>query len=164
MDYTQHYDSPLGGITLASDGEALVGLWFDGQQHFGEGLSPEHEERSVPVLDAVKDWLDAYFAGQRPDFTPPLAPRGTDFRRAVWALLLEIPCGQTVTYSELARRLADKGYPRASARAVGGAVARNPISLIIPCHRVLGANGALTGYAGGVERKGKLLEMEGHQL
>lgn len=160
MDYTWHCASPLGRITLASDGAALVGLWFDGQAHFGRGISPEQEERLTPDMETAVLWLDAYFAGEQPGFEPPVAPRGTDFQRAVWAALGEIPYGQTSTYGELARSLAGRGWPRASARAVGGAVARNPISLIVPCHRVLGARGALTGYAGGVERKAKLLELE----
>ena len=158
MDYTARYDSPLGGITLASDGEALVGLWFDGQAHFGAGLSGEVSEQSVPVLVEAARWLDAYFAGRDPGFTPKLALRGSEFSRRVWQALLEVPFGGTVTYGQLAARL---GLVPSSARAVGGAVGRNPISLIVPCHRVVGANGSLTGYAGGLERKAWLLEMEG---
>ena len=156
MDYLCHISSPLGGITLASDGEALIGLWFDGQAHFGAGLSDEREERMLPVFDAALRWLDVCFSGREPDFTPPLCPRGTAFQRAVWKELSAIPYGQTTSYGALARRLGIS-----SARAVGGAVGRNPVSLIIPCHRVLGADGRLAGYAGGLERKRFLLRLEG---
>lgn len=159
MDYTWHYDSPLGGITLASDGDALVGLWFDGQKHFAGGLDPEHEERRLPVFDDACRWLDAYFSGRAPDFTPKLKLRTTAFRRKVWEILLTIPYGKTMTYGEIAAKLG--GSPRlVSARAVGGAVGHNPISLIIPCHRVLGSGGTLTGYAAGLDRKERLLRME----
>ena len=154
MEYTHLYISPLGGITLSCDGDALTGLWFDGQRHFAETLSPSHEERFLPVFGNAERWLDLYFSGKIPDFTPPLRPRGTAFRRAVWDVLLTIPCGRTVTYAHVARLLGS------SARAVGGAAARNPISLIIPCHRVLGADRSLTGYAGGTERKRALLTLE----
>lgn len=155
MEYTYHYLSPLGGITLAGDGDALVGLWFDGQKYFGHGLDACREPRFLPVFRETERWLDLYFVGQEPGFTPPLRPRGTAFQQAVWRLLLTVPYGQTVTYGELASKL-----PRASAQAVGGAVGRNPISLIIPCHRVVGADGRLTGYAGGVDKKAMLLRLE----
>ena len=157
MDYTWHYASPLGGIMLASDGQALTGLWFEGQRHFAASLDGEHEEKTLPVFDEAARWLDAYFGGREPGFTPPLRPRGTAFRRAVWEQLLTVPCGGTVSYGQLAARL---GLPRAAARAVGGAVGRNPVSLIIPCHRVVGADGSLTGYAGRLERKRRLLALE----
>lgn len=161
MDCTHHYISPLGGITMASDGETLTGLWFDGQKRFAETLAAENEERDLPVFALADRWLDVYFSGGRPDFTPPLAPRGTPFRRAVWEALLTVPYGETATYGQIAAAVAERtGRPRTSARAVGGAAARNPISLIIPCHRVVGANGSLTGYAGGIERKRRLLELE----
>ena len=161
MDYLHHYSSPLGGITLAGDGEALTGLWFDGQKYFGSTLSAEHEEKDLPVFALADRWLDLYFGGIVPDFTPPLSMRGSAFRRAVWEILLTIPHGQTMTYGEIAARLAaQKGLARISAQAVGGAVGHNPVSLIIPCHRVVGADGGLTGYAGGIDRKAKLLEME----
>lgn len=156
MDYLCHIPSPLGGLTLASDGEALTGLWFDGQAHFGAGLSDERKERPLPVFDEALRWLSVYFSGREPDFTPPLRLRGTAFQRAVWQELLTVPYGRTMSYGELARRLGT-----ASARAVGGAVGRNPVSIIIPCHRVLGADGRLTGYAGGLERKRYLLRIEG---
>jgi len=154
MAYIHPYASPLGGITLASDGEALTGLWFDGQKHFARGLEEKRETKDLPVFREAARWLDAYFAGLAPDFTPPLALHGTPFQERVWAALMEIPRGQTATYGELAARLSS------SARAVGGAVGKNPVSLIVPCHRVLGADGSLTGYAGGVERKRRLLELE----
>ena len=162
MDYTHHYDSPLGGITLASDGNTLTGLWFDGQKHFGSTLDREHTAKQLPVfLEAVR-WLDIYFSGSVPDFTPELSLRGTVFRRKVWNCLLSVPRGATVTYGQIAGRLSQReGTGRISARAVGGAVARNPVSLIIPCHRVIGADGSLTGYAAGMEKKRSLLRMEG---
>ena len=157
MDYVRHLDSPLGGITLASDGEALIGLWFDGQRRFAAGLDPERRERDLPVFSDAERWLETYFGGAVPDFTPRLNPRGTPFQRAVWALLRAVPYGGTATYGEIAGRMPGP----ASARAVGGAVARNPVSLIIPCHRVMGADGSLTGYAGGIEKKQWLLRLEG---
>lgn len=161
MIYTQHYDSPLGGILLAADESGLTGLWFDGEKHFAEGLPAAHIRQETPILAAAKGWLDIYFTGREPDFLPPLHPAGSLFQQAVWALLLQIPYGQTVTYGQLAARLAaERGLARMSAQAVGGAVGRNRISLIIPCHRVLGADGSLTGYAGGLDRKAKLLAWE----
>ena len=161
MEYTHHYDSPLGGITLASDGEALTGLWFDGQKYFGEALGEEHEIRNLPVFELADKWLDIYFSGKTPDFTPPLSMKTTPFRKAVWEILLTIPYGKTMTYGEIADRIAkQKGFHHMSAQAVGGAVGHNAISLIIPCHRVVGTNGSLTGYAGGIDKKRKLLIME----
>lgn len=161
MTFTQHYDSPLGGILLAADETGLTGLWFEGQKYFGRGLPAKRTEGETPALSETRRWLDVYFAGGAPDFTPPLHPAGTDFRRAVWEILLQIPYGRTMTYGETARCVAEKrGLPSMSAQAVGGAVGHNPISLVIPCHRVVGTNGSLTGYAGGIDRKMKLLEME----
>ena len=161
MICTQHYDSPLGGILLAADESGLTVLWFDGGKHFAEGLPATHIRQETPILAAAKGWLDIYFTGREPDFLPPLHPAGSLFQQAVWALLLQIPYGQTVTYGQLAARLAaQRGLARMSAQAVGGAVGRNRISLIIPCHRVLGADGSLTGYAGGLDRKAKLLAWE----
>ncbi|MBR7073501.1 MAG: methylated-DNA--[Oscillospiraceae bacterium] len=155
MDYTFHYTSPLGGIMLSSDGDALTGLWFDGQKYFADTLDAEHCEKALPIFDETAKWLDLYFAGIVPDFTPKLSPRGTSFRRRVWDVLLTIPYGQTMTYGQIAQKLCC-----GSAQAIGGAVGHNPISLLIPCHRVVGAGGSLTGYAGGVEKKRSLLEME----
>lgn len=161
MTYTQHYDSPLGGILLTADDVGLTGLWFDGQKYFARGLSNERIEQETSVLAEAKRWLDIYFAGKEPDFTPPLHPIGSAFRRSVWEILLQIPYGQTTTYGEIARQLSKKqGLERMSAQAVGGAVGHNEISIIIPCHRVVGADGSLTGYAGGIGKKEKLLELE----
>lgn len=153
MHYTQTISSPLGNILLSADEVGLTGLWFDGGRYYADTLPEEHVERETPILMDTKRWLDVYFTGREPDFTPPLHPTGSPFRQAVWQLLLEIPYGQTTTYGAL---LGDG----ASARAVGGAVGRNPISIIVPCHRVIGADGSLTGYAGGVDRKIRLLALE----
>ena len=162
-----HYNSPLGGITLASDEEGLTGLWFDGQKYFGSGIlkddpMPEKAEtKKPPVLEQTVKWLDIYFSGQEPDFTPPLHLIGSEFRLSVWKMLLEIPYGQTTIYKELAGRIAEqRGIKSMSAQAVGGAVGHNPISIIVPCHRVLGTDGSLTGYAGGIDKKISLLTLE----
>ena len=161
MEYTHHYSSPLGDITLASDGEALTGLWFNGQKYFGETLGREYEQRKLSVFELTNQWRDSYFRGKAPGFTPPLVMKTTPFRRAVWEILLAIPYGKTMTYGEIADRIAkQRGLQHMSAQAVGGAVGHNAISLIIPCHRVIGANGSLTGYAGGIDKKRKLLIME----
>ena len=161
MTFLTHYDSPLGGVLLAADEAGLTGLWFEGQKYFANELPAERVERETETLALAKRWLDIYFAGKEPDFMPPLHPVGSPFRRAVWELLLEIPYGQTATYGELSRRLAAKmGIAHMSAQAVGGAVGHNGISIIIPCHRVVGTGGSLTGYAGGVDKKVKLLELE----
>lgn len=161
MIYTSEYTSPLGGILLAADEVGLRGLWFDGQKYFARDLPDERTERETPVLSEAKRWLDLYFGEQEPDFLPPLHPVGTPFRQAVWEILLRIPYGKTVTYGEISKQLAEKmGLERMSAQAVGGAVGHNEISIIIPCHRVVGSNGSLTGYAGGIDRKIKLLELE----
>jgi len=159
--YTLHYDSPLGGILLAADEIGLTGLWFDGEKYFADGLDPEHTAQETLILREAKRWLDVYFSRQEPNFTPPLHPIGSPFRQEVWELLLQIPYGQTTTYGALAKQLAEKyGLPRMSAQAVGGAVGHNEISIIIPCHRVVGTNGSLTGYAGGIDKKVKLLTLE----
>ena len=175
MDYTWHYDSSLGGITLASDGEALIGLWFDGQRYFADTLDKEHKVKRLPVFDDTCRWLDTYFSGKAPDFTPKLNMRTSAFRKKVWEIMLAIPFGQTMTYGGMIfaametdyfpaafeRRVGkDKGLKRMSAQAVGSAVGHNSISLIIPCHRVVGTNGSLTGYAGGIDKKVRLLQME----
>ena len=160
MDYTAHYDAPLGDITLASDGTALIGLWFSvGTQASSPttGRTQEYAPTELPVFGETCRWLDIYFAGQIPDFTPPLLLRGTAFQQHVWEALLTIPYGQTVTYGELARRLGCR-----SAQAVGGAVGRNSIAIIVPCHRVVGTGGSLIGYAAGLDRKRALLQLESH--
>ena len=228
MDYLVKYQSPLGGITLASDGEYLVGLWFDGQKNCGSALCTkgtmsrrrmktaahslgsgfeqaltsrlrEHtaslyldgckkgtmsgvqdaENDSLPgetshctmgtmsdlrVLELAAKWLDVYFSGEVPDFMPPIKFRGTDFQKSVWETLLTIPYGETVTYGDIAKNIAEqRGVTKMSSQAVGGAVGRNPIGIIVPCHRVIGANGKLTGYAAGLDKKVKLLELESAQ-
>ena len=165
MDYINHYDSPIGGITLASDGTALTGLWFDDQKYFGDTLTEEYEETNLPVFAKATEWLDIYFSGRNPGFIPPLSMRTTAFRRRVWEIMLEIPFGQTMTYGQIAAQIAkEKGLPHMSAQAVGGAVGHNSISLIIPCHRVVGTDGSLTGYAGGIDKKIALLELEGTDM
>ncbi|MGN1015317.1 MAG: methylated-DNA--[protein]-cysteine S-methyltransferase [Butyricicoccus sp.] len=167
MYYQTRYDSPLGELTLVSDGNALTGAWFLGQKYYYGALSePPVEEDSVPVLHQTKDWLDRYFAGERTDGTElPLAPVGTEFQHEVWNILRTIPYGQVVTYGEIAKRIAaQRGVARMSAQAVGGAVGHNPLSIIVPCHRVVGTNGNLTGYAGGLDKKRWLLEWEREHL
>ena len=195
MNYSDHYDSPLGGITLVSDGIVLTGLWFDGQKRFAATLASESKQSpNLPIFEQTRHWLDLYFAGHCPDFTPPLAPQGTPFQQKVWKMLLAIPYGKTVTYGEIAQRVVETCHGASlqgaslqgvslqdtslqetssqgtsqpkrhmSAQAIGGAVGRNPIAIIIPCHRVIGANGSLTGYAGGLERKEWLLQLESSQ-
>jgi len=164
MDYIHHYHSPLGGITMASDGESLTGLWFDGQKYFADTLSAAYSERDLSIFDETDRWLEIYFSGSNPGFIPALNMRTTEFRKAVWKVLLTIPYGETMTYGQIAARIANPlNMHRISAQAVGGAVGHNAVSLIIPCHRVIGADGSLTGYAGGIDRKMKLLQMEGIQ-
>ncbi|MCR5136830.1 MAG: methylated-DNA--[protein]-cysteine S-methyltransferase [Oscillospiraceae bacterium] len=163
QDYTFHYQSPLGDITLASDGDALTGLWFEGQKYYAETLNSDHAERALPVFEEALRWLDLYFGGEKPGFIPKLNMRTTAFRKTVWSVLLTIPYGETRTYKQVAEETARRlGLARMSAQAVGGAVGHNAISLIIPCHRVIGTDGGLTGYAGGLEKKAYLLRMEHH--
>ena len=159
MIYTAHYTSPLGGITLASDSIALTGLYFDGET----GCPPcdAAHKKDLPVFGEVVKWLDLYFAGKEPDFNPALNPTGTAFQMSVWEILRTIPYGETTTYGAIAKQLEKNTGRRMSAQAVGGAVGRNPISILIPCHRVIGANGSLTGYAGGLDKKEYLLRTEG---
>ena len=160
MFYQMEYHSPLGLLTLASDGEAITGLWIKGQKYFASTL-PENSpyKDDLPVFRQAEQWLDAYFGDDLLPPMPPLAPAGTAFRKAVWELLLEIPYGTTTTYGALSAELNNRGFS-SSPRAVGGAVGHNPISIFIPCHRVVGADGNLTGYAGGYEAKRFLLELE----
>ena len=159
MIHTSDYDSPLGKLLLVSDDEGLRGLWFYGQKYFAEGLPAEHEESSHPALDSAKRWLDVYFAGSVPDFTPSLSLKGTDFQLRVWRLLQRIPYGHTTTYGALAKDLSCR-----AAQAIGQAVGHNPISIIIPCHRVLGSDGRLTGYSAGIDKKEFLLRLEGIKM
>lgn len=161
MTYFYDYNSPLGKITMASDGEALIGLWFEGQKYFKASIKGEGEKKSLPIFDETIKWLDIYFSGKEPDFTPKLLVTGTPFRKAVAEIMLTIPYGKTMTYGEIAKKIAKiNGTEKMSAQAVGGAVGHNSISIIIPCHRVVGTNGSLTGYAGGTERKIELLKLE----
>lgn len=165
MYYRTAYPSPVGRITLACDGNSLVGLWLEGQKYFGD-TEKMTENDDIPVFLAAKDWLDRYFAGAKPAAAElPLAPSGGEFRQIVWDILREIPYGETVTYGDIAKKTAIRmNRESMSSQAVGGAVGHNPISIIIPCHRVVGANGSLTGYAGGIGTKIKLLELEGVDL
>ncbi|MDR0380898.1 MAG: methylated-DNA--[protein]-cysteine S-methyltransferase [Oscillospiraceae bacterium] len=167
MYYSTTYPSPVGLLTLASDGDSLVGLWIEGQKYHGGTLPGATTEKdNVPVFDMAKGWLDRYFAGEQPGIAQlPLAPMGSDFRKRVWDMLCKIPYGEVTTYGEIANRVAAAMNKESmSSRAVGGAVGHNPVSIIIPCHRVVGANGSLTGYAGGLAVKTKLLALEGAPL
>lgn len=159
--FIHHESSPLGDILLAADEVGLTGLWFEGQKNYARTLSPESGERELPVFRQAKHWLEVYFAGNEPAFSVPLHPIGTAFQQRVWDFLRTIPYGNTVTYGEIAKRLAaENGLAHLSAQAVGGAVGHNEISIIVPCHRVVGTNGSLTGYAGGISKKVKLLTLE----
>ena len=161
MNYIYHYSSPLNGITLASDGKYLIGLWFDKQKYFAATLKNKPQEKLLPIFKQTCKWLDIYFSGKAPKFTPPLKMQTTPFRKQVWEIMLKIPYGKTMTYGEIAAKIAKKsGLKKMSAQAVGGAVGHNSISLIIPCHRVVGSNGSLTGYAAGLSKKIKLLKLE----
>ena len=163
--FTCRCASPLGDILLAGSESALTGLWFEGQKHFARGLAQPCQARDLPIFEAARRWLDVYFSGREPNLELPLHPVGTPFQIQVWQALRAIPYGQTLSYGALAARLAvARGVPRLSARAVGGAVGCNPISILIPCHRVVGADGSLTGYAGGVDRKARLLALERGRL
>lgn len=173
MDYICTHTTPLGPVWLASDGSALIGLWLEGQKYFRQTLQQAEERWDLPVFAQTRAWLDAYFAGKKPqsgqvlmaDALPPMprmAPRGSEFRQCVWQILQEIPYGTVTTYGEIARRIAcQMGRSSMSAQAVGGAVGHNPISILIPCHRVIGKDGSLTGYAGGIDKKMVLLAREG---
>ncbi len=164
MLYTMEYPSPLGEITLAARGEALTGLWIQGQKYYLGSIREEMTQNpQLPLFIQAREWLDAYFSGKKPSIAAlPLAPEGGSFRQDVWKLLCQIPYGQVTTYGEIAKAMAEKlGRPTMSAQAVGGAVGHNPISIIIPCHRVIGTGGSLTGYAGGIDKKIWLLAHEG---
>ncbi len=161
MQYTCPYESPLGSILLAADEIGLTGLWFAGQKYFAPNMQKEKEEKNLPLFQQAKKWLDIYFSGKEPDFRLPLHFTGTDFQNEVWEILYGIPYGQTTTYGDIAAQIAQKkGIKKMSARAVGNAVAHNKISIIVPCHRVVGKNGKLTGYAGGIDKKAALLKLE----
>ena len=163
MMYTTHYNSPIGNILLAERDGGLIGLWIEGQKYYFGSGNDTITENETPILAQTKNWLDRYFAGEKPEIRElTLAPIGGDFRQSVWKILCEIPYGETTTYGEIARKMAaTMGKEKMSAQAVGGAVGHNQISIIIPCHRVVGTNGSLTGYAGGLATKMKLLTHEG---
>ena len=161
MQYICHYASPLGNILLACDGTHLTGLWFEDQKYFAEKLDKNCKETDCFLFQQTRMWLDTYFAGKEPAISLPIRLNGTAFQNQVWQILSSIPYGQTITYGQIARMIAkQRGISHMSAQAVGGAVGHNPISIIVPCHRVLGADGSLTGYAGGIERKIALLKLE----
>lgn len=161
MTYIQHYQSPLGPMTLASDGHSLIGLWFHDQKYYGSTLIEPIINEPLEVFDITCQWLDLYFAGEQPSFTPPLKFNDSPFRQLVWDILLQIPYGTTLTYKEIGQQIAKlTNKPTFSAQAVGGAVGHNPLSILVPCHRVLGTNGSFTGYAGGIDKKIYLLECE----
>lgn len=164
MYYSTNYASPVGNITLASHQNKLVGVWIEGQKYFGDmAVKKWQEQANLAIFNQTKHWLDDYFAGKNPAINQlPLAPKGTPFRYLVWDILCKIPYGQLITYGDIAKQIASAlNKQQMSSQAVGGAVGHNPISIIIPCHRVIGTNGNLTGYAGGIDKKIKLLEIEG---
>ncbi len=161
MQYISFYESPLGRILLSADECGLTGLWFEGQKYYARNMDSVYEEAELPIIQKAKEWLDIYFSGKEPKFSVPVHLVGTNFQMEVWEMLCEIPYGETTTYGALAKKLvAKRGIKSMSAQAVGGAVGRNPISIIVPCHRVVGADGSLTGYAGGLDKKVALLELE----
>jgi methylated-DNA-[protein]-cysteine S-methyltransferase len=164
MYYSTTYDSPIGLLTLACDGDNLVGLWMDGQKYHDDTIFQYMiGNNAMQIFNAAKKWLDRYFSGGNPVISElPLAPVGSEFRQMVWRILCDIPYGEVITYGDIAKKMSAKmNKERMSSQAVGGAVGHNPISIIIPCHRVVGSNGGLTGYAGGISTKMKLLELEG---
>lgn len=165
MQYISCYQSPLGNILLAANDRGLTGLWFEGQKYFALYLEKNHQEKEIPILKRTKQWLDIYFSGKEPPFTVQLYFTGTEFQIQVWQILYAVPYGKLTTYGEIAKQLAAKrGLKHMSAQAVGGAVGHNEISIIVPCHRVIGSNGSLTGYAGGIEKKQALLRLEGTDI
>ncbi|GHT65897.1 methylated-DNA--protein-cysteine methyltransferase [Spirochaetia bacterium] len=162
--YTCSIETPLGAMTAAAEDEALTGLWFVGQKYYPAKIDAWIKKPDYPVFEKLRSWLGAYFEGKKPRMDFPLKPQGTAFQKSVWEILLQIPYGEVTTYGEIAKQLARKqGFASMSAQAVGGAVGHNPISVLIPCHRVLGADGSLTGYAGGLDKKKYLLKLEGRR-
>lgn len=162
MHYTSLYQSPVGEILLAADDVGVVGVWFKDEKYFAYCLDKENEPKETPVIKKLKKWLDIYFQGKEPDFVPPIHMIGTDFQIEVWNILREIPYGTTTTYNEIAKKIAkNRGLERMSAQAVGTAVGKNNINLIVPCHRVVGTNNSLAGYAGGIDKKINFLKLEG---
>lgn len=164
MEYTAIYKSPVGELLLASDDIGLTGIWFD-KDKFNASKDSAYEKKETPFISEAKRWLDVYFQGKEPDFTPTMHVTGTPFQEEVWEMLSRIPYGKTTTYGEIAGELARRrGIPKMSAQAVGSAVGRNKISIAIPCHRVIGADGSLTGYGGGLDKKTFFLKLEGVSL
>lgn len=162
MQYIMSYDSPLGEILISADEIGVTGLWFCGQKYFGADLEENAQNKETLILKETKNWLDIYFSGNEPKSLPPIHLIGTEFQVKVWNILCKIPYGKTITYGEIANIIAkNRGISHMSSQAVGGAVGHNKISIIVPCHRVIGHNNSLTGYAGGIEKKKKLLELEG---
>jgi methylated-DNA-[protein]-cysteine S-methyltransferase len=162
MEYIHKIKSPLGILTVSSDGQNISGLWIEGQKYFAKTLEKDALEKDLPIFENVRKWLAVYFSGREPDFMPPLMPKGSQFQKTVWNILCKIPYGKTTSYGELAKQFKpENSGKRTSPRAIGGAVGHNPISILIHCHRVIGKNGNLTGYAGGIANKIKLLELEG---
>ena len=161
MTYIYKSNSPMGRLTIASDGQSITGLWLEGQKYYAATLGDDTSEKSLPIFEQAQKWLDIYWEGKNPDFKLPLAPMGSEFRQNVWEILLDIPFGTVITYGDIAKTLASRQEGKGvSAQAVGGAVGHNPISIIIPCHRVVGTGGSLTGYAGGIDKKISLLKLE----
>lgn len=161
MNYICKYFSPIGTLILESDGENLTGLWINNQKYSPNSLKGYQENADLEVFKNTKKWLDCYFKGEKPDFDISIKLEGTPFRKAVWKILCEIPHGKVITYGDIAKKIANQnGIKKMSARAIGGAVGHNPISIIVPCHRVIGSSGSLTGYGGGIDAKIKLLELE----
>ena len=165
MNYIQKYKSPLGVITIVSNETQVTGIWFENSRFFSKALSGKYINQATAAAEQAVHWLDIYFNNKIPDFTPPLLLNGTDFRMTVWKMLLDIPYGKTVSYGDIAKAIAKRrGIEKMSAQAVGNAVGHNPISIIVPCHRVVGSNGGLTGYSGGIERKKALLDIESNVI
>ena len=160
MVYIYKIKTKIGGITLASDGIYLTGLWLDNQKYYLDSVKGDMVTKNIPIFNKTKKWLDIYFEGRNPNFKIPLKLEGTAFRKKVWEILMDIPYGTITTYGAIAKQLEKKYHRKVSARAVGGAVGHNPISIIVPCHRVIGKDGTLTGYAGGLDNKIKLLKLE----
>jgi len=161
MEYFCKIKSPVGMLTVSSDGKNITGLWIEGQKYFANGLETDAEEKTLPVFENVQKWLDIYFSGKKPDIKLAFLPKGTPFQKSIWKILQKIPYGKTISYGEIASQYKiENGGKHTSARAVGTAVGRNPISILIPCHRVIGKDGSLTGYAGGLSKKMQLLQIE----
>lgn len=154
------YESPLGRLILASDGEHLTGLWIEGQKYFGSTLQDDVCQKELEIFKETSQWLDKYFTGERSDVTPKLKVSGSAFRQRVWEILRTVPYGETTTYGSIARQMEQENGKRVSAQAVGGAIGHNPLMLVIPCHRVIGSDGSMTGYAGGIDKKIWLLNHE----